>query len=154
MVGPPALAATGIEQARVAVGHAFESKFKQQIAPLLPTGIYTIPEASMVGETEESLREKKVPFVAGRAFYRENARGSIVGDREGFLKLLFHREDYRLLGVHVIGEQASELVHIGLIAMHAGAGWELFNQVCFNYPTLGWLYQRAAYDAAANLKSS
>ena len=149
VVGPPALAATGIEQARVAVGHAFNSAFKRDLATLLPTGIYTIPEASMVGETEASLREKSVDFIAGRARYADIPRGEIIGDQVGFLKLLFRREDLRLLGVHVIGEQATEIVHIGLIAMLAEQGADLFNRACFNYPTLGDLYKYATYDALA-----
>ena len=147
VAGPPALASTGIEQARVAVGHAFDSTFKKDIATILPTGIYTIPEASMVGETEASLREKGVDFIAGRARYADVPRGEIIGDETGFLKLLFRREDMRLLGVHVIGEHATELVHIGLIAMLAEAGADLFNRACFNYPTLGDLYKYATYDA-------
>ena len=149
VVGPPALASTGIEQARVAVGHAFASTFKKELATLLPTGIYTIPEASMVGETEASLREKGVEFIAGRARYADNPRGEIIGDQVGFLKLLFRREDMRLLGVHVIGEQATEVVHVGLIALLAGADADLFNRACFNYPTLGDLYKYATYDALA-----
>jgi NAD(P) transhydrogenase len=149
VVGPPALAATGIEQARVAVAHAFESKFKSDLATILPTGIYTIPEASMAGETEASLREKGMDFIAGRARYAEIPRGEIIGDEVGFLKLLFRREDMRLMGVHVMGEQATELVHIGLIALLAEANADLFNRACFNYPTLGDLYKYAAYDALA-----
>jgi NAD(P) transhydrogenase len=148
-VGPPALAATGIEQARVAITHAFGSSFKSEIATFLPSGIYTIPEASMVGETEESLREKGVDYIAGRARAADLPRGEIIGDRTGFLKLLFRREDMRLLGVHLVGEQATELVHIGLVAMLAEAGAELFNRACFNYPTLGDLYKYAAYNALA-----
>ena len=149
VVGPPALAATGIEQARVAVCHAFDSTFKSDLATILPTGIYTIPEASMVGETEATLREKGVDFIVGRARYADLPRGEIIGDQTGFLKLLFRRDDMRLLGVHVMGEQATELVHIGLIAMLAEAGADLFNRACFNYPTLGDLYKYAAYDALA-----
>jgi NAD(P) transhydrogenase len=147
VVGPPALAATGIEQARVAVTHAFGSTLKSDIASILPTGIYTIPEASMVGETEASLREKGIDYIAGRARYADIPRGEIIGDRVGFLKLLFRRGDMRLLGVHVMGEHATELVHIGLVAMLAEQGAELFNRACFNYPTLGDLYKYAAYDA-------
>ena len=147
VIGPPALAATGIEQARVAVCHAFDSNFKKDLATLLPTGIYTIPEASMVGETEASLREKGVDFVVGRSSYGDIPRGEIIGDQTGFLKLIFRRGDMRLLGVHVIGEQATELVHIGLVAMLAEAGADLFNRACFNYPTLGDLYKYATYDA-------
>lgn len=147
VIGSPALAATGIEQARVAVAHAFESSLKGDMAPILPTGIYTIPEASMVGETEASLREKGVDVVVGRARYADLPRGEIIGEQNGFLKLVFRRDDMRLMGVHVIGEQATELVHIGLIALLAEADAELFNRACFNYPTLGDLYKYAAYDA-------
>jgi NAD(P) transhydrogenase len=148
VIGAPALAATGAEQARVAMSHAFDLDFKAEIAPILPYGIYTIPEASMAGETEESLREKGEDYVVGKAFYRDNGRGAIIGDRHGFLKLLFRRRDLKLLGVHVLGEQASELVHVGLVVLLADGGFDLFNRICFNYPTLGVLYQRAAYDAA------
>lgn len=147
VIGAPALAATGIEQARVAVAHAFGSTFKSGIASILPTGIYTIPEASMIGETEASLREKGIDFVVGRARYADLPRGEIIGDQTGFLKLIFRRNDMRLLGVHIIGEQATELVHVGLIAMLAEAGAEIFNRACFNYPTLGDLYKYATYDA-------
>jgi len=148
VIGAPALAATGVEQARVAMSHAFDLGFKSEVSPILPYGIYTIPEVSMAGETEESLREKKLDYVAGKALYRENARGEIIGDRIGFLKLLFRRSDMRLLGIHVIGEQASELIHVGLAALIMNAGWDLFHRICFNYPTLGVMYQRAAYAAA------
>lgn len=146
VVGPPALAATSVEQARVAICHAFESGLKREISPILPTGIYTIPEASMAGETEESLQEKKVDYVVGRARYADNPRGQIIGDETGFLELLFRRDDLRLLGVHVVGEQATEVVHIGLMALLAGADADIFNRACFNYPTLGDLYKYAAYD--------
>jgi NAD(P) transhydrogenase len=147
VIGPPALAATGIEQARVAVCHAFDETLKSAISPLLPTGIYTIPEASCVGETEAALVEKKIPYLAGRARYADLPRGAIMGDQAGFLKLLFHHDDLRLLGVHVMGEQATEVIHVGLVAMMTGATADLFNRTCFNYPTLGDLYKHAAYDA-------
>ena len=147
VIGAPALASTSAEQARVAICHAFNFGFKQDLAPILPVGIYTIPEASAVGETEESLREKGIPYIVGRARYADNPRGQIVGDETGFLKLLFRRDDMRLLGAHVLGEQATEVIHIGLIAMLAGAGAGLFNEACFNYPTLGDLYKYATYDA-------
>ena len=147
VVGPPALAATSMEQARVAICHAFDNSFKKNIASILPTGIYTIPEASMAGETEASLQEKKIDYLVGRARYADNPRGQIIGDETGFLKLIFRRDDLRLLGVHVVGEQATEVVHIGLMALLAGADAEIFNRACFNYPTLGDLYKYAAYDA-------
>ncbi len=147
VIGPPALAATGIEQARVAVCDAFGETLKSDLAPLLPTGIYTIPEASCVGATEAALVEQKIPYVVGRARYADIPRGDIIGDSAGFLKLLFRRDDLRLLGVHVMGEHATEVVHIGLIAMLSNATAELFNRACFNYPTLGDLYKYATYDA-------
>jgi len=150
VIGAPALAATGVEQARVAMSHAFDLGFKSEVSPILPYGIYTIPEVSMAGETEESLREKRIDYVAGKALYSENARGQIIGDRSGFLKLLFRRSDMKLLGIHVIGEQASELIHVGVACLLMDAGWDLFNRICFNYPTLGVMYQRAAYLAAAD----
>jgi NAD(P) transhydrogenase len=147
VVGAPALAATGMEQARLAACAAFEIRQKESAAPILPVGIYTIPEASMAGETEESLKEKNIPYVIGRARYADNPRGQIIGDEHGLLKLIFRREDMRLLGVHVVGEQATEVAHIGLIAMFAGVGASVFNRVCFNYPTLGELYKSATYEA-------
>lgn len=147
VIGAPALAATGIEQARVAICHAFDDARKCDLAPLLPTGIYTIPEASCVGETEASLLENGIPYLVGRARYRDIPRGEIIGDHVGFLKLLFHRDDQRLLGVHIVGEQATEVIHIGLMAMLTNATTELFNRACFNFPTLGDLYKYATYDA-------
>jgi NAD(P) transhydrogenase len=147
VVGPPALAATGMEQARMAMCVAFEFDYKDVVAPILPTGIYTIPEASMAGETEDSLKSKGISYIVGRARYMDNPRGRIVGDESGLLKLIFGRDDMRLLGVHVVGEQATELVHICLLAMMSNSGAELFNRTCFNYPTLGDLYKYATYEA-------
>jgi NAD(P) transhydrogenase len=147
VVGFPALASVGAEQARLAVSAAFGSSLKADIAPLYPTGIYTIPEVSTVGATEESLREKKVDYVAGRAEYRDNARGAIIGDRSGFLKLLFRRKDMKLLGAHVMGEQATELVHVGMMTMLRDGGAADLQRACFNVPTLSNLYKDAAYRA-------
>lgn len=151
VVGFPALASTSMEQARIATCHAFDKAYKSAIAPVLPYGIYTIPEASMAGETEESLRAKGIEYAVGRASYAHNARGEIIGDKYGFLKLIFHRQSQKLLGVHALGEQASELIHIGLMALMMNADLELFNRICFNYPTLGDLYKTAAYDAMLKL---
>jgi NAD(P) transhydrogenase len=147
VIGFPALASTSMEQARLAMVHAFDLGYKKALAPVLPYGIYTIPEVSMAGETEESLTQKNVEYVVGRATYRQNARGQIVGDPEGMLKLLFAAADLQLLGVHVIGEQATELVHVGLTAILAGATNDLFIQTCYNYPTLTEMYKYATYDA-------
>lgn len=147
VIGFPALASTSMEQARLAMVHAFDLKYKTDLAPVLPYGIYTIPEVAMAGETEESLKAKGVDYVVGRARYEQNARGIIIGDAHGFLKLIFRREDMKLLGAHVIGEIASEISHVGLTALMTGAGADLFIQTCYNYPTLGDLYKYAAYDA-------
>ncbi len=146
VIGFPALASTSAEQGRVAACHAFGSQAKEAIAQYLPAGIYTIPEVSSVGLTEAQAREKG-PIVVGRADYDQNPRGKIIGDKTGFLKLVFARDDLKLLGVHVIGEQASELVHIGLVTMMTGGTADLFLSTCFNYPTLGDLYKLAAHDA-------
>jgi NAD(P) transhydrogenase len=151
VIGNPALASTSMEQARVAMVHAFDLKYREGVAHILPYGIYTIPECSMAGETEESLTARKVPYVVGKASYAANARGQIIGDSGGFLKLLFSAEDRKLLGVHVIGEQAVEVVHVGLTALLAGAGTDLFIQTCYNYPSLTELYKYAAYDALGKL---
>lgn len=148
VIGPPGLAATSMEQARVAMCHAFDrDHLKSSVSSLLPSGIYTIPEVSVVGETEQSAQKKGIDYVVGKASYSDNARGQIIGDRSGFLKLLFRRDGMKLIGVHVIGEHATEVVHIGLMAMLADAGTEIFNRACFNYPTLGDMYKHATYDA-------
>lgn len=147
VIGFPALASTSMEQARIAMVHAFDLKYKTALAPILPLGIYTIPECSMAGETEEMLRKKGVDFFAGRANYGVNARGQIVGDESGFLKLLFERENMKLVGAHVIGEQATEIVHLAVVALLVEADVDLFIQACFNYPTLTELYKYAAYSA-------
>jgi NAD(P) transhydrogenase len=138
-----------MEQARVAIAHAFALYPKDALAPILPYGLYTIPELSMAGETEESLQKAGMDYVVGRAAYATNARGQIIGDGGGFLKLIFRKDDLQLLGVHVIGEQASELVHIGLTALLCGAGAQLFIETCYNYPTLSELYKYATYNAMA-----
>ena len=147
VIGAPALASTSMEQARVAMNHAFGLGYKSDVAAILPYGIYTIPECSMAGETEESLKAKGIPYVAGKARYVDNARGHIIGDEKGFLKLLFHAHDMKLLGVHIIGEQSTEIVHVGLTALLLGQGADLFIKTCYNYPTLTELYKYAAYDA-------
>ena len=153
VIGAPALASTSLQQARGAICHAFGMHSALSPAGMLPTGIYTIPEVSSVGETEESLRQKGIAYVVGRASYRENARGDIIGDDSGFLKLLFRQSDMKLLGVHVMGEQATELVHVGLIGLLAGADARLFEAACYNIPTLGDLYRSAALRALSEAPS-
>jgi NAD(P) transhydrogenase len=147
VIGFPALASTSMQQARHAVRHIFCMDLTPHASGLLPTGVYTIPEVSMVGETEESLVRSGVDHIVGRAPYFSTARGRIIGDSDGFLKLLFRRGDLKLLGVHAIGEQATELVHIGLMALLTGSGAALFDEACFNIPTLGGLYKVATLDA-------
>ncbi|QDE89354.1 NAD(P)(+) transhydrogenase [Myxococcus xanthus] len=151
VIGFPALASTSMDQARIAVEHAFDLGGVRTMAPVLPYGIYTIPEVSMAGETEEALRKLNVPYVAGRAAFATNPRGQILGDTHGLLKLLFHRESLKLLGVHVLGPQASELVHVGLIALLTGSTARLFVETCFNYPTLSEAYKAATFDALDQL---
>lgn len=146
VIGFPALASTSMEQARVAVVHFFDLKYKTRLAPVFPYGIYTIPEVSMVGETEKALQRAGVPYVKGVADFADNARGAMIGET-GRLKLLFREDDLRLLGVHCLGEGATELVHVGLTAMLAGATADLFIEACFNYPTLSEAYKYATYDA-------
>lgn len=146
VIGFPALAATSMEQGRLAAAHAFGAPTRA-IAALFPYGLYTVPEISMVGLTEEQLTEEGVPYEVGTAHYREIARGQIVGDLNGLLKLIFHLETRRLLGVHVIGEGAVELVHIGQAVMAFGGGADYFVDAVFNYPTLAECYKTAAFDA-------
>ena len=156
VIGRPALASTSMEQARFAMIKAFNLEpYKKHVAPILPYGIYTIPECSMAGKTEEECQKEKINYVVGKASYNQNARGMIIGDSNGFLKLIFEFNNdlsrpMKLLGVHVIGEIASELIHIGVNALIMGADSNLFIDTCFNYPTLGELYKYATYDAMGN----
>lgn len=151
VIGFPALASTSMEQARVAVCHAFGFDYKKSVSGTLPYGIYTIPELSSVGESEESARAAGLDVAVGRAFYRENARGQISGDTEGITKLVVCRKTRKIVGVHVIGERASELVHIGQTALMAGATVDLFIDMVFNFPTLAESYKYAAYACLAQL---
>jgi NAD(P) transhydrogenase len=145
-IGFPALAATSMEQGRVAVCHAFGFEYKRAVGELLPYGIYTIPEASSVGETEESCQAEGIAYAVGRAWYAQNARGKISGDTEGLLKLVVERGSRKVIGVHVIGERATELVHIGQSVMHLGGTVDTFIDMVFNYPSLAEAYKYAAYD--------
>jgi NAD(P) transhydrogenase len=151
IIGFPALASTSMEQGRVAACHAFGIDYKQSLSPVLPYGIYTIPEVSAVGETEESAREKGLDFVVGRSLYSKNARGMITGDLEGVTKLIVDKKTRQLLGVHVIGERATELVHIGQAALVMKAPVDLFIEMVFNYPTLSESYKYAAYHCLGQL---
>jgi NAD(P) transhydrogenase len=151
VIGFPALASTSMEQGRVAVCHAFGFHYKQRVASMLPMGIYTIPEISSAGETEDSCKEKKIEYCVGRARYENNARGHITGDTAGLLKIVFSPADKKLLGVSIIGENATELIHIGMMALDNGLTINEFIEQVFNYPTLSEMYKYAAYDGLGNL---
>jgi NAD(P) transhydrogenase len=153
VIGFPALASTSMEQARVAVCHAFGFQYKRQVSHLLPFGIYTIPEVSCVGLSEEDAKAKSIDYVVGRAFYRDNARGKIVGDKEGVIKLVFDRTSRLLIGCHCIGDRASELVHVGQALVTLGGTVDTLIEMVFNYPTLGEMFKYAAYDALARFGS-
>ena len=146
VIGFPSLAATAMEQGRIAAAHAFGLR-TDSLTDLFPFGIYTVPEISMVGRTEEQLTEEGVPYEVGLAQYREIARGQILGDLNGLLKLLFHLETRELLGVHIIGEGATEVVHVGQAVMAFGGGIDYFLNAVFNYPTLAECYKTATFDA-------
>jgi len=150
VIGFPALASTSMEQARVAMCHAFDLRYKSRVSELLPMAVYTIPEIAAVGETEESCRESGIPCCVGRAAYPGNSRGQIIGDRAGLVKLVFSPADLKLLGVHIIGEMASELVHVGQSCLHFRGTIDDFIQLVYNYPTLGEAYKYAAYDGLQN----
>jgi NAD(P) transhydrogenase len=153
IVGFPALASVSMEQGRVAVCNAFGFTYKTEVAKVMPYGIYTIPEVSSYGETEESCLEKNIDYVVGRALFRDNPRGLIQGDLQGAVKLIVDAETRQMLGVHVIGERASELVHIGQIAVACCAKVDLFIDMVFNYPTLADSYKYAAYHCLISLSS-
>jgi NAD(P) transhydrogenase len=146
VIGFPSLAATSSEQGRLAACHAFGVAAGAMPAHF-PVGIYSIPELSMAGATEHELTAAKIPYDTGVARYREIARGHILGDDSGFLKLIFHVETRKLLGVHAIGTGATELVHIGQAMLGLGGGLDYLLQNVFNYPTLAECYKVAALDA-------
>lgn len=152
VIGFPNLASTSAEQGRLASCHAFGLPARS-VPGLFPYGIYTIPEISMVGRTEEDLTEDVVPYEVGRAQYREIARGQIIGDDTGLLKLLFHANTRKLLGVHIIGEGASELIHIGQAVLAFEGTVDYFVDAVFNYPTLAECYKTAALDGINRLEA-
>ena len=150
VIGFPALASTSMEQGRLAVCHAFGVRAKS-VPELFPYGIYSVPEISMVGKTEEELTHEGVAYEIGKARYKEIARGQIVGDVTGLLKLIFHSETHKLLGIHIIGEGASELIHIGQAVLSFGGTVDYFVNTVFNYPTLAECYKVAAFDGINRL---
>ncbi|MCB0323321.1 MAG: Si-specific NAD(P)(+) transhydrogenase [Bdellovibrionales bacterium] len=151
VVGFPALASTGMQQGRLASSHAFGIEDESRDIPL-PFGVWTIPEISLVGETEDSLTEKAVPYETGVARYREIARGLLIGDENGMLKILFHRETHQLLGIHAMGEGAVEILHLGQAVLHLKGGLEYLTSGVFNYPTLTECYKVAALDGLNKIR--
>ncbi len=146
VIGFPALANTSMEQGRVAVCHAFGFEYKTEVSSLLPYAVYTIPEVSKVGLSEEEARAAGRDVASGRGFYAANARGQIAGDTGGMVKLVFDRGSLELLGVHIIGLGASELVHTGQAVMYYHGTIDYFIDNVFNFPTLSDVYKYAAYD--------
>jgi len=152
VIGFPALASTSSAQGRLASAHIFGIKNDAIDVPL-PYGIYSIPEISYVGMNEAELTEREIPYESGMARFREIARGLIVGDENGLLKVLFHRETLQILGVHIIGESATELVHIGQAVMALKGGLSYLRDAVFNYPTLAECYKVAAYDGFNKMRA-
>jgi NAD(P) transhydrogenase len=150
VIGFPALASTSMEQGRRAVSHMLGIPF-EHISDLFPYGIYTIPEVSMVGQTEESLTANKVPYEVGIAKYSELAKSMMLGDEAGMLKILFDPETHKLLGVHALGQRATEIIHIGQAVLFYGGSVEYFRDMVFNYPTLAEAYKVAALDGLNKL---
>jgi len=151
VIGFPALASTSMEQARVAMCHAFDLKYKERVSPVLPYGVWTIPEVASVGETEESARAKGLVYETGKGTFRGNMRAQIIGDLDGFVKLLFRRDDQRLLGCSIVGEGACELIHLAAAVISFGGTIDYFIQGVFNFPTLSDVYKYAAYDGLQRL---
>jgi NAD(P) transhydrogenase len=176
VIGWPALVSTAMEQGRIAVGHAFRHAYKKQLASILPVGIYTVPEISTVGLTEEQARELGIDYAVGRAPYLQNARGLILGDTSGMVKLIVSASDQRLpegaavpgvqakpgeppmlmeqqlIGVHILGELATEIIHAGLACLYYHGTIDYFIQSVFNFPTLSDAFKYAAYDALGQLE--
>ena len=151
-VGFPALASTAMEQARVAMCHAFDLRYKKAVSAVLPYGVWTIPELATVGLGEDDARAQGIPVEIGKAWFRDNPRGQIIGDTEGFVKLVFRTDDQTLIGASVIGEGACELIHVPAAVIHFKGTLDFFIQSVFNYPTLSDAFKYAAYDGLQRLQ--
>jgi len=151
VIGFPSLASVSMEQGRIAAARAFEDQTTTSNPSFYPYGIYTIPEISFIGKTEEQLTGEDVPYEVGMAYYRETARGQIRGDTTGRMKIIFHRDTRKVLGVHIIGEGAAELIHIGQAVMTLDGTMEYFIDTVFNYPTLAECYKVAAFNGLGRL---
>jgi NAD(P) transhydrogenase len=152
LIGFPALASASMEQARVAVCHAFDLRYKRSVSSVLPYGVWTIPEIATVGESEESLLARGIAFETGRASFRLNARGQILGDVDGFVKIVFDAGDQRVLGVTIVGEGACELIHVGMTVIALEGTLDFFIQAAFGFPSLSDAYKYAAYDGLQQLQ--
>jgi NAD(P) transhydrogenase len=151
VIGFPSLASVSMEQGRIAAARAFGNHALSSNPSFYPYGIYTIPEISFIGKTEEQLTDEDVPYEVGVAYYREIARGQIRGDTTGRLKIIFHRETRHILGIHIIGEEAAELLHIGQAVMSLNGTVDYFIDTVFNYPTLAECYKAAAFNGINRL---
>ena len=154
VVGPPGLASVSMEQGRVAACHAFGISFKQTVDPLAPAGVYSIPEVAMVGLTEEAAAAQGIDAETGRGWFAQNTRANISGFTEGMIKLVFRREERTLLGVHILGDLAGELIHQGQAVLHDGGRIDRFIDQAFNFPTRSDAYKYAAYDGLQRLSAA
>jgi NAD(P) transhydrogenase len=152
VIGFPALASTSMEQARVAMVHAFDLRYKEKVSSTLPLAFYSVPEISAVGLTEDECKAQNIDYLVGRASFENSVRGQIMGDLKGMIKLIFAPSDKHLLGAHIIGEQASELIHIAVHAIARGETIDTFIEAVYNFPTLSDLYKYAAYDGLGKLQ--
>jgi NAD(P) transhydrogenase len=151
VIGPPALASVSSEQGRVAICHAFGIPFKEAIDPMPPYGVYTIPEVGMVGMTEEAAKSAGVDYEVGRSWFADNSRSAIAGSPAGFIKLVLNREDRRLIGAHIIGEEAAELIHQAQAVIHTRGTNDYFIDSTYNVPTRSEAFKYAAYNALQRL---
>jgi NAD(P) transhydrogenase len=154
VIGPPALASVSTEQGRVAMCHAFGIPFKETVDPLPPYGVFSIPEVGMVGLTEEAAQQSEVDYEVGKSWFADNARSAIAGTQQGFIKLVLDRKDRRLLGAHVVGEEATELIHQAQVVIHNRGTIDYFIDSTFNIPTRSEAFKYAAYDALQRLNAN
>jgi NAD(P) transhydrogenase len=152
VIGPPALASVSMEQGRVAICHAFGIPFKETVDPLAPYGVYSIPEVGMVGTTEDAAAAAGVEYEVGRGWFAQNTRARIAGTTDGLVKLVFRRDDRMLLGAHVMGDIAGELVHVAQAVLHGGGTIDRFIHTTFNVPTYAEAFKYAAYDGLQRLE--
>lgn len=154
VIGPPALASTAMEQGRVAACHAFQLEFKNMVDPSPPTGVYSIPEIAAVGLTEQAAAARGVPYVVGRGRFQANSRAHISGVTDGMVKLLFEKPSRKLLGAHILGESATELIHVGQAVLTHEDTIDYFINMTFNVPTFCEAYKYAAYDGLQRWQES